>query len=100
MTPPPVVRNHVSKESGVVLVPDFGKGRKLFGRSTTPVVPLKLRAWPTLPATYVTPPTAVPLWPPIVSLALPSPRYKLVRLVRKSSLVLSPPLSVTVRSTP
>src|SRR5262245_6080267 len=101
MTPPAVVRNQVAKESGLVLVPDVGYGRKLVGSFTRPVTPSKLNACPTLPGTNVTPlPVGMtPFLAPMVSLALPSPRYKFIRLGRNVALVLPPPVSFTVRST-
>src|SRR5581483_6032269 len=55
---------------------------RLAGLPTTtppPATPLRLKAWPTSPAPYVTVPCTVPLLPPVRSLALPLPGHQLTR---------------------
>src|SRR5205823_1832692 len=46
------------------------------GSDTKSFTPSKLNACPTFPAAKVAPLTSVPLWPPLMSLALPSPGHQ------------------------
>src|SRR5579859_2789070 len=77
MTPPEVVWNQASTESGCVLVePLAGYGITLLGSVTNWLVPLKLKACPTLPAAKMTPFCNMPLLTPKKSPAVPSPVYQ------------------------
>src|ERR1043166_6409887 len=58
----------------------FGCGLGLFCTSTYWFVPLKLSACPTLPAAKLSTPWNVPLFPPILSLAFPSPVHHPTRV--------------------
>src|SRR5258708_5507407 len=49
----------------------------LLGTCTEAAVPLKLNACPTLPGANVAPPRSVPLLPPLISFAFPSPGHQL-----------------------
>ena len=66
----------------------------LIGTFIEPVAPSKVKAWPTSPVPYVTPPEIAPRFTPAESVVSPSPRYQATALAGTAVQFALPAVSV------